>query len=121
MQNVAPNEIRELKYVAILLARGVGLAAFAGILWGLPGINWIFWIAAALGIFPAIFAISVVAVAAAVARNILCRVFNLVKHPRVGFCIGAIFFVGFLGILVVVFIFGEDLVARFITADSKVD
>lgn len=43
MQNNAPNEARELKHVAILLARGVGLAALAGVLWGLPELNWMFW------------------------------------------------------------------------------
>ncbi|NNE89435.1 MAG: hypothetical protein HKN27_15305 [Silicimonas sp.] len=119
MQNVAPNEGQELKNVAILLSRGVGLAALAGVLWSLPEISRILWIAAALGIFPVVFAISVVAVAAAGARNILCRILNLVEHPRIGFCIGAMLLAGLLAVLVEAFFFGEALAGRFFVVESN--
>ena len=112
MQNIAPNEGRELKYLAILFARGIGLAALTGVLWGMREVNWIFWITAVLGFFPAIFAISVTAIAAAVARNIVCRMLNIVTQPRLGFCIGAMLFVGFLAILVAVFVFVEGMTVR---------
>ena len=114
MQNIAPNEAQELKYAAILLARGVGLAALAGAFWGLAELNGAFWILAVLGVFPALYAISLAALSAIAARNILCRKFNIVARPHFGFCVSAILLGCFLTLLLQAFLFGEGVTGYFL-------
>ena len=103
-------ELQETRHAAILLARGLFLGFVAGLMWGLPGVHWLLWIIAALGIFPFIFGLSAIAIAALVTRNVIGRSLDLHGRTYLVYALHAIILIGFLAIMVAVFVTGEALI-----------